>query len=78
VHCTNSGDCTWFDFASEILRQAGKSARVLPTTSNEFVRPAERPASSVLSPSSLNAYGIHMRRWQETLREYLGLRESAS
>lgn len=77
VHCTNSGDCTWFDFASEILRQAGKSTKVRPTTSNEFVRPAERPAYSVLSPASLNAYGIHMRPWQQTLPEYLALRQSA-
>jgi dTDP-4-dehydrorhamnose reductase len=76
VHCTNSGDCTWFDFACEILRQAGKDTRVRPTTSNEFVRAAERPSYSVLSPASLNAYGIHMRPWQDTLPEYLSLRQS--
>jgi dTDP-4-dehydrorhamnose reductase len=74
VHCTNTGDCTWFDFAAEILRQAGKSTRVRPTTSDEFVRPAERPKFSVLSPASLNSYGIHMRPWQETLPEYLATR----
>jgi dTDP-4-dehydrorhamnose reductase len=71
VHCTNSGDCTWFDFAAEILRQAGKPTRVRPTTSDEFVRPAERPKFSVLSPASLNAWGIVMCPWQETLPEYL-------
>jgi dTDP-4-dehydrorhamnose reductase len=76
VHCTNSGDCTWFDFASELIRQAGKSTRVRPTTSNEFVRPAERPAYSVLSAASLNAYGIHMRPWQQTLADYLAARNA--
>jgi dTDP-4-dehydrorhamnose reductase len=74
VHCTNSGDCTWYDFAAEILRQAGKTTRVRPTTSDEFVRPAERPKFSVLSPASLNAYGIEMRPRQATLPEYLGTR----
>jgi dTDP-4-dehydrorhamnose reductase len=74
VHCTNSGDCTWHDFAAEILRQAGRTTRVRPATSDEFVRPAERPKFSVLSPASLNAYGIEMRPWQATLPEYLGTR----
>ena len=74
VHCTNRGDCTWFDFAAEILRQAGKTTRVRPTSSDEFIRPAERPKFSVLSPASLNSYGIHMRPWQETLPEYLATR----
>lgn len=74
VHCTNRGECTWFDFAAEILRQAGKSTRVRPTSSDEFIRPAERPKFSVLSPASLNSYGIHMRPWQETLPEYLATR----
>ena len=78
VHCTNTGDCTWFDFASEVIRQSGKATRVRATTSNEFVRPAERPAYSVLSPSSLNAYGIHMRPWQQTLPDYLAARSTLS
>jgi dTDP-4-dehydrorhamnose reductase len=74
LHCTNRGDCTWFEFATEILRQAGKSTRVRPTTSDEFIRPAERPKFSVLSPASLKVYGIDMRSWQATLPEYLAVR----
>jgi dTDP-4-dehydrorhamnose reductase len=76
VHCTNSGDCTWFDFASEVFRLSGKATRIRPTTSNDFVRPAERPAYSVLSPASLNAYGIHVRPWQQTLPDYLAARNT--
>ena len=71
VHCTNSGDCTWYDFAMAVLRQAGSPAQVRPTTSERFVRPAERPKYSVLSLATLNAYGISMRHWKETLPEYL-------
>ena len=71
VHCTNRGECTWYDFASEIVRQAGRTTRVRPTTSMEFVRPAERPRYSVLSSSSLQTYRINMPTWKEALQAYL-------
>lgn len=71
VHCTNLGDCSWYDFASEIIRQSGLKTLVRPTTSDRFVRPAQRPKYSVLSSVSLARYGIEMRPWQETLADYL-------
>jgi dTDP-4-dehydrorhamnose reductase len=71
VHATNRGDCTWFEFASEIVRQAGAKAVIRPTTSEKFVRPAERPKYSVLSSKSLEQRHIHMPRWQEAVRDYL-------
>lgn len=75
IHCTNVGDCTWFEFAGEILRQAGVANAVRPTTSDRFVRPAPRPRYSVLSPASLAAFGISMRPWQETLSDYFRQRQ---
>jgi dTDP-4-dehydrorhamnose reductase len=75
VHATNQGECTWYDFASEIVRHAGLKTSVRPTTSDRFVRPARRPEYSVLSGASLKAYGIQMRPWQETLPDYLHSRE---
>lgn len=71
VHCTNRGECTWYEFACEIVRQAARGTRVRPTTSTEFVRPAERPKYSVLSASSLQVHGISMPTWQEALQVYL-------
>lgn len=71
VHVTNSGDCTWYDFATEIVRQSGLPAAVKPVTTAEFPRPAKRPGYSVLSPDSLHAYNIHMPEWQDALRRYL-------
>jgi dTDP-4-dehydrorhamnose reductase len=71
IHGTNHGVCTWYDFAAEILRQAGSSTTVRPTTSDKFVRPAPRPSYSVLSDASLSACGIRMRGWEETLPDYL-------
>jgi dTDP-4-dehydrorhamnose reductase len=72
VHVTNSGNCTWYDFASEIVRASGLPAKVKPVTTAEFPRPARRPAYSVMSPDSLHAYGIHMPDWRDGLRRYLG------
>jgi dTDP-4-dehydrorhamnose reductase len=68
-HGTNSGDVTWFDFTREIFRHAGADpARVLPTTSAQFVRPAPRPAYSVLGHDKWAAVGLpQMRPWQDAL-----------
>ena len=71
VHATNRGECTWFDFASEIVRNAELPAIVRPTSSDKVVRPAKRPAYSVLSSTSLDKYGIAMPAWQDALHRYL-------
>jgi len=72
LHVTNEGSCSWFEFASEILRQAGRdSIRVKPITTAEAGRPAKRPAYSVLSPASLNARGLRMPDWRDALGSYL-------
>jgi dTDP-4-dehydrorhamnose reductase len=78
IHCTNREVCSWYDFASEIVRQAGSKTKIRPTTSERFVRPAARPSYSVLSNASLSNYGITMRDWQETLPDYLRERDKLS
>jgi dTDP-4-dehydrorhamnose reductase len=77
VHVTNSGNCTWYEFAIEIVRLAELPTKVKPVTTAEFPRPAQRPAYSVLSPDSLRAYNIGMPDWQDALRRYQG-RDPAS
>jgi dTDP-4-dehydrorhamnose reductase len=71
VHVTNTGDCTWFEFAEEIVRSAGLSTAVRPVSSVVMARPAPRPAYSVLSPASLQAFGHSMPSWGDALRRYL-------
>jgi len=71
VHVTNQGDCTWFEFASAIVSGAGLSTTIKPTTSDKFPRPAERPKYSVLSPRSLEKYGITLPSWKDALQDYL-------
>ncbi|MFZ3264690.1 MAG: dTDP-4-dehydrorhamnose reductase [Terriglobales bacterium] len=71
VHATNSGDCTWYEFAKEIVRISGLPADVNAVTTAEFSRPARRPTYSVLSATSLAAHGIQMPDWRDALRRYL-------
>jgi dTDP-4-dehydrorhamnose reductase len=78
IHVTNGGECTWFEFAREIVRQAGLKTVVRPTTSDKFVRPAPRPKYSVLSPRSRERYGIEIPHWKDALRNYLSERASVA
>jgi dTDP-4-dehydrorhamnose reductase len=75
VHATNVGECSWFDFATEIVASAGIETQVRPTSSDKFARPAKRPSYSVLSPTSLQRYGIVTPTWQDALRRYLAERK---
>lgn len=71
-HASCQGQCSWYDFACEIFRLAGKRVQVLPVTSEEFPRPAKRPAYSVLDNYMLRmTVGDPMRSWQEALAEYM-------
>jgi dTDP-4-dehydrorhamnose reductase len=71
VHVTNAGDCTWFEFAREIVKSAELATEVRPVSSQQMARPAPRPAYSVLSPRSLQRMGIVMPPWQDALQRYL-------
>jgi len=78
VHATNTGDCTWFEFAQEIVRGAGLATTVRPVSSQQMARPAPRPAYSVLSPTRLRVLGIEMPSRQDALRRYLEQRERSA
>jgi len=75
VHVTNAGDCTWFEFAREIVRSAGLTTTVRPVSSQQMARPAPRPAYSVLSPARLQSLGIRMPSWHDALSRYLEERQ---
>jgi len=71
-HATNSGVCSWYEFAVEIFKQAGLEVTVNPLTSEQFPRPAKRPNYSVLSKKKIEAEGLTpLRDWKEALAAYL-------
>jgi dTDP-4-dehydrorhamnose reductase len=69
LHYVNTGQASWFDLAREVFRLCGADPdRVRPTLSAAFVRPAPRPAWSVLSTRSWTAAGLtEPRSWQQAL-----------
>lgn len=76
-HLTASGNCSWYEFAVEILRQEGISTPVVPITSAEFGAKARRPDYSVLNCDKLTkTTGFRAKPWQEALTDYLQTRQS--
>lgn len=78
-HATSSGQTSWFGFAQRVVEAAGLDpAIVTPTDSASFVRPAPRPAYSVLGHGALERLGIApigdwAERWSLASVEVLGL-----
>ncbi len=69
-HMAASGSCSWFEFAREIFARAGVDTRVTPCATEEFPRPAPRPAYSALASER----GHRLPGWREGLDAYLGVR----
>lgn len=71
-HATNEGLCTWYEFACEIFRQAGRSVKVNPVSSDEFPAKAKRPHNSRMDKSKLAENGFTpLPTWQDALKRYL-------
>jgi dTDP-4-dehydrorhamnose reductase len=66
-HRAGGGQCSWFEFARAIMQRARLDCEVEPCTTDEFPRPAPRPAYSVLA-------GGDLPDWHEGLDAYLGVR----
>jgi dTDP-4-dehydrorhamnose reductase len=72
IHYADAPECTWFDFASAIVEEIGATTRVEPVTTDQFLRPARRPAYSVLSTERYERLtGVAPESWRDGLREYL-------
>jgi dTDP-4-dehydrorhamnose reductase len=75
VHYADADECSWFDFARAIVAESGADVTVKPVTSDEFPRPARRPAYSVLSTARYEQLtGVAPDFWREGLHEYFGVR----
>jgi dTDP-4-dehydrorhamnose reductase len=68
-HGTSSGETTWFGFARAVFERAGLDPqRIQSTDSSAFVRPAPRPAYSVLGHESWRSVGLApIRDWRSAL-----------
>ena len=71
-HATNEGFCSWYEFASEIIRMGKRSAKVIPVPSSDYPSAAVRPKNSRLSKKSLDEAGFpRLPHWRDALQRYL-------
>lgn len=68
-HLAGQGQCSWAELATEVFRLAGLDTRVVPVSTEEFPRPAPRPAWSVLGTERDDA--LMLPPWQDHVRTYL-------
>jgi dTDP-4-dehydrorhamnose reductase len=70
LHVAGAGSCSWFEFAREIVAGAGVTCEVKPCSTEEFPRPATRPANSVLR-SERGGEAPLLPEWREGLARYM-------
>jgi dTDP-4-dehydrorhamnose reductase len=71
---SNEGVCTWYDFASEIIKEAGLACKVYPVLSEEFKQAAKRPSYSVMDKSKIKEnYGLSIPHWRTSLLKCMKL-----
>ncbi|MFR1503572.1 MAG: dTDP-4-dehydrorhamnose reductase [Opitutales bacterium] len=67
-HACGAGSTSWYGFAKEIFDLMSLNVKLIPCVTEEFPRPAKRPAYSVMDNEGL------LRDWKQALQEYIELR----
>ncbi|HDR7666749.1 TPA: dTDP-4-dehydrorhamnose reductase [Bacillus wiedmannii] len=71
-HGSNSGVCSWYEFAKEIFDQSNIEIVVNPLITEDFPRPAARPKYSVLNKGMIEENGFEsFQDWKEALKDFL-------
>jgi dTDP-4-dehydrorhamnose reductase len=75
-HMTNTGSCSWYEFACEIIKLMKLDMEIIPVTTEQFGAKAKRPRYSVLDNLHLREIGLaDMRCWKEALGDYIKYRD---
>lgn len=71
-HASNTGTCSWYEFAKAIFEVAQMPVKVEPCTTEQFPRPAPRPRYSVMEPLAIRVNSFSpIRHWREALSEFI-------
>ncbi|MGL5616236.1 MAG: SDR family oxidoreductase [Sarcina sp.] len=71
-HCTGEGNCSWYDFAKEIMELNKLDCKVNPCSSEEYKTVAKRPNYSALDNLMLKSIGMNeMRDWKIALKSFI-------
>jgi dTDP-4-dehydrorhamnose reductase len=74
-HVTNTGMCTWFEFAREAFALSGIVADLQPIKTSDYKSAVKRPLFSVLAHGELVRAGLpDLPDWRAGLRDYLEAR----
>ncbi|HNQ67069.1 MAG TPA: dTDP-4-dehydrorhamnose reductase [Bacteroidales bacterium] len=71
-HYSNSGICSWYEFAVEIINISGDKIPIIPVASNEFPSKVKRPAYSVLDKSKIiSVFNFNILDWKTSLKQMM-------
>ena len=70
-HVTNSGNCSWYEFAQAIVRETGALVALRPISTAQSGRPAKRPPYSVLSQDRFAARYSPLADWRDALSRFM-------
>lgn len=69
-HYTNKGQCSWFDFASAIMKIAQQNCEILPIPSSAYKTKVKRPKYSLLDTDKIqHTFNLEIPTWEDALRE---------
>jgi len=69
-HYSNSGECSWYEFAKEIFKQIGSNNQIIPINSRKLTTQTKRPKYSVMDNSKFNnAFNMKIRSWKKSLEK---------
>jgi len=73
-HYSNEGVCSWYDFAAEIIQEAGLECKIKPILSKDYPSAAQRPLYSVLDKSKIKEnYLLSIPHWRSSLNKCIKL-----
>jgi dTDP-4-dehydrorhamnose reductase len=65
---SNEGVCSWYDFAVEIIHEAGLDCQAQPVLTSDYPRAAHRPVFSVMNKNKIREnYGLKIPHWRTSL-----------
>jgi dTDP-4-dehydrorhamnose reductase/dTDP-4-dehydrorhamnose 3,5-epimerase len=71
-HASNENYCSWYEFANEIFKFAGKNIKVNKATTESYITPAKRPKNSRLDKTCLDKAGFErLPSWQNAMERYI-------
>ena len=67
-HFSNDGQCSFYDFANEIIKLAKIKCHINPITSKQYTSMAKRPKNTTMSKEKITKeFGLHIRHWKTSL-----------